>query len=127
MRTSYDDDEDDKVGIRYHKRIICLKIVELFIEKYWLVFVRILGETAGERSFITPPPSNYSFVFFTSRRLLSNGTYVAAYPLHDGKPTKDDNSGARCSRRVRISLFWNFGDFSPQNMGENLKNRLYMF
>ena len=38
MRTSYDDDEDDKVGIRYHKRIICLKTVELFIEKYWLFF-----------------------------------------------------------------------------------------
>ena len=51
MRTSYDDDDSDKVGIV---------------------------------------------------RLLSNGVFKAAYPLHDGRAMKDDNKSHLCSRRVSI-------------------------
>lgn len=50
MRTSYDDDDSDKVGII---------------------------------------------------RLLSNGVFKDAYPLHDGRAMKDDQQkGHHCSRRV---------------------------
>ena len=50
MRTSYDDDDSDKVGII---------------------------------------------------RLLSNGVFKDAYPLHDGRAMKDDHQkGHHCSRRV---------------------------
>lgn len=33
-------------------------------------------------------------------RLLSNDTYVAAYPLHDGRYDKDGPDGSICDRRV---------------------------
>ena len=38
-------------------------------------------------------------------RLLSNGVFAAAYPLHDGLAVKDDSSGSRCSRRVSLMNF----------------------
>ena len=35
-------------------------------------------------------------------RLLSNGAYKAAYPLHDGQPSQEDyRNGTLSSRRVR--------------------------
>ena len=55
MRTSYDDDDSDKVGII---------------------------------------------------RLLSNGVFKDAYPLHDGRAMKDDQQkGHHCSRRVKFIYF----------------------
>ena len=57
MRTSYDDDDSDKVGII---------------------------------------------------RLLSNGVFKDAYPLHDGRAMKDDQKGHHCSRRVNLIEFVNF-------------------
>jgi hypothetical protein len=33
-------------------------------------------------------------------RLLSNGVYKAAYPLHDGRAVKDDSTNKMCARRV---------------------------
>ena len=55
MRTSYDDDDSDKVGII---------------------------------------------------RLLSNGVFKDAYPLHDGRAMKDDQQkGHHCSRRVNYINF----------------------
>ena len=39
-------------------------------------------------------------------RLLNNGVYKAAYPLHDGSATKDSKDGGnQCSRRVRNQFF----------------------
>ena len=41
-------------------------------------------------------------------RLLSKGTYSAAYPLHDGRYDKDGPNGEQCARRVsRTSLINN--------------------
>ena len=86
-----------------NKRSICLKIVELFlINTGYFSDFRRSSKKQPVRDRLIPHPQLIILLFFTFRRLLSNGTYVAAYPLHDGKPTKDDNSGARCSRRVRI-------------------------
>ena len=56
MRTSYDDDDSDRVGIV---------------------------------------------------RLLSNGVFNAAYPLHDGRAMKDDNKSHLCSRRVSTFRVYN--------------------
>ena len=46
------------------------------------------------------------------QRLLSKGTYSAAYPLHDGRYDKDGPNGEKCARRVseesaksRIKIF----------------------
>ena len=33
-------------------------------------------------------------------RLLSKGTYLAVYPLHDGRYDKDGPNGEKCARRV---------------------------
>ena len=93
-----------ELGIK--RNIYYLKIVELltdFIDTGWFFSkFRRSSKKQPVRDRLIPHPQLIVLLFFTFRRLLSNGTYVAAYPLHDGKPTKDDNSGARCSRRVRI-------------------------
>ena len=51
-------------------------------------------------------------------RLLSNGVFAAAYPLHDGLAVKDDSSGSRCSRRVSLKNFnvANFHFFEYQSL-----------
>ena len=38
------------------------------------------------------------------QRLLSKGTYSAAYPLHDGRYDKDGPNGEKCARRVSSSI-----------------------
>ena len=74
MRTSYDDDDSDKVGII---------------------------------------------------RLLSNGVFKDAYPLHDGRAMKDDHQkGHHCSRRVSfINFSCTFVNFKNANFKNvNFKN-----
>ena len=54
-------------------------------------------------------------------RLLSKGTYSAAYPLHDGRYDKDGPNGEQCARRVNEYL-----KFSVVIKEVNISNNLLL-